>query len=235
MLKESFLKVLNEYQVATKEQMAGHSLAKLLRKDIPEYLQSFIDEPDRYRVEGSAGRGRWARCPWIAVIDVNITKTPESGYFIMYLFREDMSGIYLSLIQGVTEIRAMHEEHPREVLKNRAENYRKKISGVPKTFPETKINLGTKSTSELASFYEAGNIFAKYYSINTLESSTEKQLIDDFGAMMKLYKFLARKRAAPDLFESIENPIKTELTEVSGKKQSLIEKIKKFITNVIKH
>jgi hypothetical protein len=132
MLKEGFLKVLNEYQAAVKEPIAKHPIAKLLRKDIPEYLSGLIENPDEYKVEGSAGKGRWAKCPWVATININITETPKKGYYITYLFRENMSGIYLSLMQGTAEMKEMHEEHIEEILKNGAAAYINKIGGVPK-------------------------------------------------------------------------------------------------------
>ncbi|MEA3313256.1 MAG: DUF3578 domain-containing protein [Caldisericota bacterium] len=234
MLKEGFLKVLNEYQVASKEPIAKHPIATLLRKDIPEYLVSLLENPDEYKVEGSAGKGRWAKCPWVATIDINITTTPKRGYYIVYLFRENMNGIYLSLMQGAAEMKEMHEEHLEKVLKNRATTYINKIGGVPKMFPETKIDLETKSHSELASFYEMGNIFAKYYSVKTLNSYTEKQLIEEFRQMIKLYDFLVHSKTTPSLFTNVEKPVKKTQQKTTEKKQTLFERIKEFIQKVIR-
>ena len=47
--------------------------------------------------------GNWAQLPWIAIFNPKITKSAQSGYYIVYLFREDMKGVYISLNQGVTE------------------------------------------------------------------------------------------------------------------------------------
>ena len=51
----------------------------------------------------SAGRGNWARIPWIAFLDARETRTTQSGVYPVLLFREDLSGAYLTLAQGVTE------------------------------------------------------------------------------------------------------------------------------------
>ena len=51
----------------------------------------------------SAGRGNWARIPWISFLDARETRTTQHGVYPVLLFREDLSGAYLTLAQGVTE------------------------------------------------------------------------------------------------------------------------------------
>src|SRR5262245_28983658 len=105
MLRESIDRILKEYKAALTETFAAHSLANFVRGSLPQYLASIIDEPSRYLVKGSVGQGNWARCPWISIFDVSITTTAQEGYYPVYLFREDMTGVYLSLNQGVTSIK----------------------------------------------------------------------------------------------------------------------------------
>ena len=50
----------------------------------------------------SAGRGNWSRIPWISFLDARETRTTQSGVYPVLLFREDLSGAYLTLAQGVT-------------------------------------------------------------------------------------------------------------------------------------
>ncbi|HIE80022.1 MAG TPA: DUF3578 domain-containing protein [Nitrospinaceae bacterium] len=145
-------------------------------------------------VQGSAGQGNWARCPWVAVFDILITETAQTGYFPFYLFREDMKGVYLSLNQGVTEIKQKYKENPKEVLKIKASDFRAQIGGLPNRFPFTDIDLAKGTTTDLASFYEAGNIFAKYYEKEDLP--TEEELILDFQDMMEHYRFLSSNETA---------------------------------------
>jgi len=56
------------------------------------------------KVEWSAGVGRWAKIPWIALMDRRETTTTQQGVYCVYLFREDMSGVYLTLNQGVNKV-----------------------------------------------------------------------------------------------------------------------------------
>jgi hypothetical protein len=54
-------------------------------------------------VNWSAGRGNWARVPWISFLDSRETRTTQRGVYPVLLVREDLSGAYLTLAQGVTE------------------------------------------------------------------------------------------------------------------------------------
>ena len=202
MLKENILKVLVEYQQAKNEPFPGHQLAQFLRQEFPSFLKTLVDNPSRYKFEGSAGQGQWAHCPWVAVFDVLITETAQSGYYPVYLFREDMRGVFLSLNQGVTEIINKYKAEARRVLKVRALDYRARIGDIPSRFPETSIELATMSKSELAAFYEAGNIYAVYYHLDSLPS--EEQLISDFREMLRLYEFISYGENIPTTSIQVE-------------------------------
>ena len=62
----------------------------------------FIDH-SQYVVTGSVGQGNWAAVPWLAIMNKDITTSTQRGYYIVYLFSEDMERLYLTLAQGVTE------------------------------------------------------------------------------------------------------------------------------------
>ena len=193
-LRDSIALVLNAYEKAQKEPLKGHPLADFIRHTLPNQLKTFITHSEGYLVQGSAGQGNWARCPWVAVFDILITETAQTGYFPFYLFREDMKGVYLSLNQGVTEIKQKYKENPKEVLKIKASDFRAQIGGLPNRFPFTDIDLAKGTTTDLASFYEAGNIFAKYYEKEDLP--TEEELILDFQDTMEHYRFLSSNETA---------------------------------------
>lgn len=187
MMRHSIERILREYKIAKTEPIAGHPLAKLVTKSLPEYIIGLVKAPTRYKVEGSAGKGNWAGCPWISVFDISITESAQSGYYPVYLFREDMTGVYLSLNQGVTDIRETHKENPKKVLQIRAADYRAQIGSLPTRLPETEIDLRS-GQSNLASFYEPGNICARFYSAEALP--TEDELIADLRDLLTTYQTL---------------------------------------------
>jgi 5-methylcytosine-specific restriction protein B len=55
------------------------------------------------KVKASAGQGNWASIPWVAVMHSALTESTRHGVYAAYLFRADMSGVYLTLMQGVAE------------------------------------------------------------------------------------------------------------------------------------
>lgn len=187
MMRHSIERVLKEYKTARTEPFAGHPISQVITKSLPEYIAGLIKAPTRYKVEGSAGKGNWAGCPWISVFDISITDSAQSGYYPVYLFREDMTGVYLSLNQGVTDIRETYRENPKKVLQIRAADYRAQIGPLPAKFPEVEIDLRS-GASNLASFYEPGNICARFYSAETLP--TEDELIADLRDLLAVYQSL---------------------------------------------
>jgi 5-methylcytosine-specific restriction protein A len=91
---------LEEYPKARTQNFAGHPLAEFIRKDIPGFLEEIIGPSERYFAYGSAGQGNWARVSWVAVFDRLITDTAQDGYYVVYLAKEDYSGIYISKSRG---------------------------------------------------------------------------------------------------------------------------------------
>ncbi len=68
------------------------------------------------------GEGTWARVPWISIFDVRETTTIRNGVYCVYLFRQDMSGVYLTFNQGVTMLgQEVGAKRARLVLRERAQ------------------------------------------------------------------------------------------------------------------
>ena len=94
MLRDYIEKILKEYNAARKkENFADNPLANILRNEIPNYLKKITDFPENYKFSGSAGQGNWTYSPWVGVFNKKITESAQRGYYIVYLFREDMKGV----------------------------------------------------------------------------------------------------------------------------------------------
>jgi energy-coupling factor transporter ATP-binding protein EcfA2 len=186
MLRESIEKVLKGYLNNKNENFADNELAKVIRTELPEILENITKNSYLYKFQGSAGQGMWANCPWIAILDNKITNSVQSGYFPVYLFREDMRGVYLSLMFGTEDFKSKFGDNAKEEMISKASNCRKKYPEILDTFKETKIDLATDSPNSRASFYEAGTIAAKYYDVNELP--TEEELISDLNDILFFYQ-----------------------------------------------
>ena len=109
-IKIGLERVLKEYSAARKnDKFAQHNLANFIRKDLAQEIKSACNDSDKYLVKGSAGIGVWARGPWVAIFNPIVTSSAQNGYYPVYLFREDMQGLYLSLNQAMTEAKALYK------------------------------------------------------------------------------------------------------------------------------
>lgn len=181
-LQEPILHYLKE---KTKE-FGGNALANKFRHDFPKEIESLLIDKTRYKVIGSPGKGNWTDCPWFAILDSLVTDTPQKGYYPVFLFASDMSGVYLSLNQGVTEVIKDYKREAKVVLKLRAEDYRAKLKFDKSEFL---IDIDLKSNTRNAKHYQAGNIIAKYYSKDKLPES--KELNSDIKKFLDFYESLA--------------------------------------------
>ncbi len=176
---------LDEYLANKGLPFAKNTLADKFRKEYPKLLASLIGNNTRYKVEGSPGKGQWTNCPWIAIFDLLITESAQSGFYPVFLFKGDMTGVYLSLNQGVTDVRENYKGGTSGMLKLRSIDYREKLE-LNSSGLLTEIDLN--SSTDLAKLYESGNIFAKYYPKGNLPS--EEVLQNDIFFFLKLYRQL---------------------------------------------
>ncbi len=52
--------------------------------------------------------------PWIAVLDPEVTTTAQEGSYLVYLYRSDLTSVYLSMNQGATQhLRNAEVNHPK--------------------------------------------------------------------------------------------------------------------------
>lgn len=190
-ISESFDKVLRNYIDASKEPYKNHPIANLIRKKLPKYFQNEIG--DDYQIKGSSGIGRWATVPKISFINENITTTPQDGYYVVYIFREDMSGFYLSLNFGV---RQFNRNYGRKNLPKAAKMFREILqstfSGVKDYVPMDLGSLDGNSKRPTTKDYENGDIFSIEYNINEIPS--DDYLIEDLLFVLNLYDYLFKIR-----------------------------------------
>jgi 5-methylcytosine-specific restriction protein A len=196
-MREHLQNILNNYKAALQEPYTNHPVANLIRQTLPHTIERLITEPGRYLIKGSAGAGRWVAIPWVAIFDILITDTAQSGYYPVFLFKDNMTGFYLSLNQGVTEIKEKYKREAKQVLKLKAEDYRAQLGALPNNFSLTEIQLthSKAGKSKFAGLYEAGNIFAKYYSLNDLQ--TDAQFHADIYEILKIYEALSYNEGLP--------------------------------------
>ena len=128
MIREALEMILNSYLDAKTENFINHPLADLIRNTYPKALSLIVPDEDRYICEGGAGQSKWADCPWLVTMDSLVTTSVEKGYYIAYLFKCDMSGVYLTLAQSITILRENYHSIAKDILVSQAERYRQYIN-----------------------------------------------------------------------------------------------------------
>ncbi|MFC1934137.1 MrcB family domain-containing protein [Chloroflexota bacterium] len=192
MLREPIVRVLSEYSSAKRQLFDGHPLANSLRHDFPSQISSLIPDKKRYISRGSAGMAKWTDCPWVATLNTLVTTSPQRGFYMVYLFREDMAGVYLSLNQGITDLRNAHGVAARDILVSHGTLYRSQLYPIPSRCSLRSIDLATTSPSTRSAFYESGNVCAVYYDRNNVP--TDDVLISDYNLLLSLYERLIQRQ-----------------------------------------
>ena len=188
---------LEEYPKAISRPFAGDALAEFIRKDVPETLGDVIGTNPRYLVHGSPGQGNWARAPWAAVYDRFVTDSAQDGYYVVYLVKEDFSGVYISLNQGVTAARKQYGAEAKSALRVRASDFLARLGSLSMGLLHGSINLASTGGANLSAFYEAGAVCSKYYPRDSLPD--DQVLKTDLRRFIDLYFVLVSREA--QLFE----------------------------------
>lgn len=176
-LKDNLNRIMNQYITAKREPFGGHQLGPFVRNKVTEEINNlpFINTTD-YIVSGSVGQGNWASVPWIAIMNRKITVSTQRGYYIVYLFSEDMQSVYLTLAQGVTET------SKEEMLRIKAK-IRESIPSSSKVKIDDKISLGE---SKKARDYALSTAAYIHYAADQMPEETV--IVNDLQEMIHIYE-----------------------------------------------
>jgi MoxR-like ATPase len=185
-LQGSLSEILNSYIKAKTQQFANHQLGKLFRQSLPEYLKALPFMDGDYKVQGSIGQGNWANIPWLAILDKRLTTTTQQGEYIVYLFAEDMSAVYLTLLQGVTiPLRERGKRDGYQYFEQKVKEMRELLP-LQNLQKDENIHL---TSSGIGRDYQVSTIAYVRYDRNNIPE--DDILIADLENMIKNYKLYA--------------------------------------------
>lgn len=194
---------------------------KSLCKRIPKELREIIND-DKYVVKGSMGQGQRSSYPWISILDRNITTTTQKGLYIVFLFKKDMSGVYLTLNQGITNFENLYGKDKYAYAKRVADYFKNEISDT--TFSKNPINIGGE-LKDLGYGYEQTNVLQKYYSKKDIN---DELLIKDIKELLNVYTDISSLMATQSYDEVIKNVLADGLVS-DIEVEYAIEEIKKAV------
>lgn len=146
-----------------------------------------LSEDEKLHVTWSTGKGQWAFIPWLAIFHNDITHTTSQGVYIIYLFKEDMSGVYLTLNQGVTkavDITIVGLEQYSDIFE-KSKDIRDKIPEIQEYGFKLDNDIDLKATSKLGKSYTHSTIAHKFYKSGSLPD--DDMLLKDLNVLVKAY------------------------------------------------
>jgi hypothetical protein len=205
-MKKEFNEILETYLLdKSKKTNKDSRIHNLIINILPEQIKnSIVFHRDNYHVGGSYGQGNKSEYPWIMVSNKEITKSAQKGLYLVYLFRSDMKGFYLSLNQGITFYKNNFGKNSLAYAKKVADFFRDLIAD--DNFKE-EIDL-VSMNNPLAKGYESCNIVAKYYKFDNLD---ERVISQDLNKFIELYKQIQDQWIFKTYDEVVSNVISDHL------------------------
>ena len=199
-LKKYFDYILNNYLLPENGGFSSQmEYYKVIVNKIPEEISKIIDN-QKYKIYGSCGKGAKSASPYIAICDRTITTSTQKGIYVDFIFKSDMSGFYLTIDQGITNIKERYgNKVAKEKAKQAAELFRSMISDL-KGFESGLVSDHTKSGS-LEEGYENTRVIAKYYNANSYSNDV---VIEDLKNIMNIYEEIIGRLSGKSYDEIIE-------------------------------
>jgi 5-methylcytosine-specific restriction protein B len=209
--------VLKQYPNARQTPFTGTHPINGVFQSLTQSLQSSscVKEFPTLHVRFSTGQGNWARVPWIAILDDRKTTTIQSGVYCVFLFREDGTGVYLTLAQGVTEpLRRLGAVEGKAELRAKARSIRLTLDPLKDAGFSLTDDIDLHTGPGLGSNYEVSTIAYKLYERNNVPE--DDQLLVDLQALISSYESMVIKDTvtaeadvtAPELLHAFSSSLK---------------------------
>ena len=195
-LQEHLRSVLSDYLRARREDPFGSGSAvwqsfELLNRAFNESAP--VLARDTVAASWSAGAGNWARVPWVAFLDARETTTTQTGVYPVLLFRQDMSGAFLTLAQGVTEPKKRGRAEAIAFLQGVAVRVREQSPDLAESGFALDSAIDLHADPGLGKDYEISTIAHKFYPSDGLPD--DDQIVSDLEAVLGAYDAYIENRA----------------------------------------
>jgi 5-methylcytosine-specific restriction protein B len=189
LIRDAFEEILEDYvRARMRDQFGGdHPL-----QHAATVLTTALRESDPCRsrpslvVKSSLGIGNWSKVPWVALMDSRETDSTTHGVYCVYLFRQDMSGVYLTLNQGVVKPRReLGWRSAREYLATNAGAIRQQLPRLSMDGFLLDDTIDLRADAGLGRQYEDSTIGYKLYESRSVPD--DRALIQDLEAMLGAY------------------------------------------------
>lgn len=186
MIQQKLEAILGRYAQARLEPFSGsHELCRVFEEVQDEFsrLKALRTRP-HLKVKFGVGKGNWARVPWIAFLDQSVTI--QNGVYCVYLFRQDMSGVYITFNQGVTElINQSGRPRAHQELRRRAQAIQQYCSNVSSNGFSLGNGIDLRADPGLGADYEHSTIAYKLYETGRVPD--DSSIVADLESVLIAY------------------------------------------------
>jgi hypothetical protein len=225
-IRDSLEAIMTRYASARANEPLGGNELRSTFKGVSDAIATSgaVSRRPTVVVKPSMGQGNWAAVPWISLLDTRETGTTQRGVYCVYLFRQDMSGVYLTLNQGVTEPKnRLGKVKAHEFLRQNAADLRRLCGGLLEHGFRLDEEINLSADSGLGSDYESSTIAYKLYEVDAVPD--DEDLLDDLEAVLRAYdRYLAdaKWREVVDLCRTMLSD-RAELDEEIQYKLKIVE------------
>ena len=207
-LKQDFEKIFNNYPIEKQEiDFTNSPIVKFIRKEFKNDFEDLISELPYNEIISNTGRGNFANNPYLSIGFEGLEKL---GLKHHYIFKEDMSGVFLSMTyfdrsDSLPNIEEKREYYREQIRKNK--QYNENLFEC--------IDLGRKT--RVSVIVEESTIISKFYSADNFTS--DQELLKDLKVFMD-YGYFLYDDAKIETIENINKALKTleHLMKHSGEK-----------------
>lgn len=153
-----------------------------------------LSQRPHVQIQWSVGLGNWARIPWIAFLDDRETSSTQEGVYGVCLFREDMSGVYLTYGLGVTRPTEQYGQKVGQALiQNRVERLRRRSGELKEHGFSLDCEIDLATDGRVGQEYEDSTVAYKLYRPDALP--TDDELLSDLDAVLQTYdRYVSRRQ-----------------------------------------
>lgn len=196
-LQRSLSLILQKYGAARNGPFGGQSAVWDAFEDAVETLYGFepVQRFPKLDVSRSVGKGKWARVPHLTILDTRVTTTPKRGIFCAFLFREDMSGVYLALSQGV-DTEQSNGTTRRDWLRRNNQQIREAVGQLAGHF-HLDDDIDLRATGGYAKRYQQAVAAYRFYPAEAIPP--DEEIRQDLDRLLNAYQAMLATRLEAEL------------------------------------
>ncbi len=195
MMKDIFLEVMDlqkHYSAKNTEEMSrrGNLIRTVIKAEFSRYLARFTRNLGPYGndiyIQGRDGTGKKTLIPWVRISSKALSPSAQNGWYLVFLFTADGSGVYICISHGSTElIEGSFVPRPAETLNDLVMWCRRLLRDLVSPDEILPIALGG---AKLSNAYEQSTAIAKFFS--RTDFPEESFLIDEISRYLSLLRIV---------------------------------------------